>query len=83
MAPIPNSVEHSAPVVVAGNRLSVDDARASAQVSQCLDNRREAVGQVIAWTAVEPHLRAVLTGDDAEAIVRDDGDKKKITRYFN
>jgi hypothetical protein len=33
VAPIPNPVEHREPVVVAGNRLAVDDARPGAQVS--------------------------------------------------
>jgi hypothetical protein len=29
------------------------------------------VGEIVAGTAVEPHLRAVLAGNDAEAIVLD------------
>src|SRR5436190_882215 len=29
----------------------------------------EAVGQVVAWTAVELHPRAVLAGDDPEAVL--------------
>src|SRR5260370_15746734 len=31
--------------------------------------RREAAGEVIARTAIEPHALAILTGDDAEAVV--------------
>src|SRR5215472_1876911 len=38
---------------------------------QRLDDRREAVGEVIARTAVEPHLRAVLAGNNPEAVVLD------------
>src|SRR5262249_52143265 len=32
---------------------------------------RKAVGEVVAWTAVEPHLRASLAGNDAEAVMFD------------
>src|SRR5262245_49764024 len=70
-APIPNPVEYREAVVIAGNRLAVDDARSGAQVSQRLDNQREAVRQVVAWAAVEPHLGADLAGDDPEAVVLD------------
>jgi hypothetical protein len=28
-------------------------------------------GRFIAWTAVEPHLRAILAGNDAEAVMLD------------
>src|SRR5439155_17972064 len=50
---------------------AVDDARARAQASQRLNNQREATGEVIARTTIEPHLRASLAGDDAEAVVLD------------
>jgi hypothetical protein len=33
--------------------------------------KREATGEVIARTAVEPHLRAGLAGNDAEAVMLD------------
>jgi len=42
-----------------------------AQACQCLNDQREAVGEIIARTAVEPHLRAGLAGNDAEAVVLD------------
>ena len=51
--------------------LAVDDAGARAQAAQRLDNQREAMGEVIAGTAIEPHLRAVLARNDAEAVVLD------------
>jgi hypothetical protein len=38
---------------------------------QRLDDQREAVGEIIAGTAIEPHLRARLAGNDAEAVVLD------------
>jgi hypothetical protein len=41
------------------------------QVGQSLDNEREAVGQVVAWPAVELHPLAFLAGDDPEAVVLD------------
>jgi len=36
-----------------------------------IDDQREAAGEVIAGTAVEPHLRASLAGNDAEAVMLD------------
>ena len=44
MALIPNTVKHREAVVVAGNRLAVDDAGPRAQVGQRLDNQREGTG---------------------------------------
>src|SRR5262249_26462825 len=58
-------------VVIAGDGLAIDDAGARAQACQRLDDQREAVSEVVARTAVEPHLRAVLAGDDAEAVMLD------------
>ncbi len=37
----------------------------------CLDDEREAVGQVVAGAAVEPHPLAGLAGNDPEAVVLD------------
>src|SRR5262245_17446842 len=58
-------------VVIAGDSFAVDDAGPRAQAGQRLDNHREAVGEVVARTAVEPHLRASLAGNDSEAVVLD------------
>ena len=58
-------------VVIAGDSFAIDDAGAGAQASQHLDYQWEATGEVIAWTAVEPHPRAVLACNDAEAVVLD------------
>jgi hypothetical protein len=71
VAPVADAVEHCEPVVIAGNRLAVDDARAGAQVFQRLDNQGEAVGEVVARTAIEPHPCPVLAGDDPEAVMLD------------
>jgi hypothetical protein len=71
MAAVANAIEQSDAVVITGNRLAVDDAGARAQAGQCLDDQREAIGEIIAGAAVEPHLRAVLSGDDSKAIVLD------------
>jgi hypothetical protein len=38
---------------------------------QGLHDQREAVCQVVARPAVEPHLRAVLAGDNSKAVVLD------------
>ena len=66
-----DAIEARHAVVVAADRLAVDDAGARAQPSQRLDDQGEAVGQVVARTAVEPHAVAVLARDDAEAVVLD------------
>jgi hypothetical protein len=54
MSPIPDAVEAWHAVIVAGDRLAVDDAGARAQANQRLDDQREAVGQVVAGAAIEP-----------------------------
>ena len=41
------------------------------EADECLDDQREAAGEVIAGPDVEPHLRALLAGNDAEAVVLD------------
>src|SRR5262249_24236035 len=55
----------------AGDRLAVDNAGAGVQACQRVDDQREATGKFISRTAVEPHLRALLARDDAEAVVLD------------
>jgi hypothetical protein len=39
--PVPQQREHSEPILVTGNRLAIDDARAGAQLGQRLNNERE------------------------------------------
>jgi hypothetical protein len=58
-------------VVIAGNRLAIDDAGPRAQAGQRLDDQQEAAGEVVAGTAIEPHLCAGLAGNDAKAVVLD------------
>jgi len=65
------AVEARDTVLAARHRLAVDDAGAGAQLVQRLHNQREAVGQVVARSAVELHPRAILARDHAEAIVLD------------
>jgi glucose-6-phosphate dehydrogenase assembly protein OpcA len=69
MAAVANEIERGNAVVIAGNSFAVDDAGARAQACQRLDNQREAMGEVIARTAVESHLCAGLAGNDPEAVV--------------
>jgi len=71
MVAVANTIEQSDAVVITGNRLPVDDAGAGAQSGQRLDDQRETIGEIIAGTAVESHLRALLAGDDPKAIVLD------------
>jgi hypothetical protein len=40
-------------------------------MGQRIHDQREAASEIIARTAVEPHLRAVLARNDAEAVVLD------------
>jgi hypothetical protein len=58
MASVADAVERGNAVVVAGDDFPVDDAGARAQACQRLDDQREATGEVIARTAIEPHTRA-------------------------
>ena len=50
---------------------AVDDAGARAQADQSIHDQREATGEIIARTAVEPHARPVLPGDNPKAIMLD------------
>ena len=58
-------------VVIAGDSFTVDDAGARAQPGERINDQREAMGEIVARTAVEPHVRASLAGNDAEAVVLD------------
>src|SRR5262249_32386118 len=70
-AVVTDEIERRNAVVIAGNSFAVDDAGARAQAGQRLDDQREATGEVVAGTAIEPHLCALLAGNDAEAVVLD------------
>ena len=64
-----NEIERGNDFVIAGDSFAVDDAGARPQPGERINDQREAVGEVIARTAVEPHLRASLAGNDAEAVM--------------
>src|SRR5262249_57339615 len=66
-----DEIERGDAVVIAGDSFAVDDAGARAQACQRLDDQREATSEVVARTAIEPHLRASFAGNDAEAVVFD------------
>ena len=68
---VTDEIERGNAVVIAGDSLAIDDAGARAEACQRLDDQREATGEVIARTAIEPHSRAVLAGNNAEAVVLD------------
>src|SRR5215831_4503346 len=68
---VTDEIERGHAVVIAGDSFAVDDAGARAQAGERINDQREATGEVIARTAVEPHPWAVLPGNDAEAIVLD------------
>ena len=70
-AVVTDEIERSNAVVIAGDSFAVDDAGARAQACQRLDDQREAMGEIVARTAIEPHLRASLAGNDAEAVMLD------------
>src|SRR4029453_3767171 len=69
MAAVANEIERGNAVVITGDSFAVDDAGARAQAGQCLDYQREAMGEVVAGTAVQPHLRASLPGNYAKPVV--------------
>jgi glucose-6-phosphate dehydrogenase assembly protein OpcA len=68
---VADEIERSDAVVITANRLPIDDAGPRAQACQRLDDQREAIGEVIAGTAVELHLCGILAGDDPKAVVLD------------
>jgi len=68
---VTDEIERGNTVVIAGDSFAVDDAGARAQAPQRFDDEREAVGEIIAWTTIEPHLCALLARNDAEAVVLD------------
>jgi hypothetical protein len=68
---VTDEIERGNAVVIASDTFAVDDARARAQAGQRLDNDREAAGETVSRTAIEPHLRASLAGNDAEAVMLD------------
>ena len=55
-AVVTDEIERGNAVVIAGDSFAVDDAGAGAEPGERIDDQREAVGEVIARTAVEPHL---------------------------
>jgi enoyl-CoA hydratase len=71
MAPVADAIEARDAVLAARDRLAVDDAGSRAQLRQRPDDQREAIGQVVARPAVEPHPLAILAGDDPKPIVLD------------
>ena len=68
---VTHEIERGHAVVIASDSLAIDDAGARAQACQRLDDHREAAGEIVARTAVKPHLRASLAGNDAKAVVFD------------
>ena len=70
-AVVTDEIERGNAAVIAGDSFAVDDAGARAQECERLDNQREAMGEIVAGTAVESHPRAGLAGNDAEAVVLD------------
>jgi hypothetical protein len=71
MVSVADAVETRNPVFTACHHLAVDDAGPRAKLGQRIHNEREAIGQVIAGTAIEPHPLAVLAGDYPEPIMLD------------
>ena len=66
---MPDEIERGNTVVIASNCLPINDAGARAQPGERINDQREATSEVVAGTAIEPHLGAGLAGNDAEAIV--------------
>jgi hypothetical protein len=68
---VTDEIERGDAVVIARDSFAVDDAGARAQACQRLDDQRETTGEVVARTAIEPHLPASLAGNDTKAVVLD------------
>src|SRR5262249_42480885 len=68
---VPDEIERSNAVVIAGDSFAIDDARPRAQMGQRIDDQREAAGESVARGGIEAHPLAALSGNDAEARVRD------------
>jgi len=68
---VADEIERGDAIVITGDSFAVDDAGARAQPGKRINDQREAMGEIVAGTAIEPHLRAILAGNDAEAVVLD------------
>jgi hypothetical protein len=66
-----NEIERGNAIVIASHSFAIDDAGARTQAGQRINDQREATGEIIARTAVEPHSRPVLAGDNPKAIMLD------------
>ena len=64
-----DELERGHAAVIASHRFAIDNAGARAQASQRLDDQREAVGEVVARSRIEPHALTILAADNFEAVV--------------
>src|SRR6266566_4266049 len=71
MVSVADTVERGNAVIVTHNGLAVDDAWLGAQPLKRLDDPWEAVGEIVAGTAIKPHPLAILASNDPKAIVLD------------
>src|SRR5262249_33742923 len=63
---VTDELERGHAVVIASPRFAIDDARARAQASQCLDDQRKAMREVVARPRIKPHALTILAGNDAK-----------------
>jgi hypothetical protein len=68
---VTDEIERGNAVVIASHSFAIDNAGARAQPGERINDQREAMGEIVAGTAIEPHLRAILAGNDAEAVMFD------------
>jgi hypothetical protein len=71
MAPVADAIKASHSPVVAHNRFAVDETGPTTQLLDRFDDEREAIGQIVAWSAVEPNLRPILPSNAPDSIVLD------------
>jgi hypothetical protein len=71
VTPVAQEVEDRETPLIDHDGLAVEETLLRRQVRNRLDDLREAVGEVIAVTRVQPHARAIASRHDAEAIVVD------------
>jgi hypothetical protein len=64
-------MEDSDATLIAAHHLAVDQARADRQMVDCLHDKREAPGPVIAAPSQQPDARRIAPGHEPVAIVLD------------
>ena len=71
VTPMRDPIEGCNAIFTTCHRLTIDNAGPHPQPGERLDNKNEAMREVVARAAIKPHLLVDLAGDYPEAIVLD------------